>query len=1494
MTGKFTHLHLHTDGSFLDSAITPKKLIDRVVELGDMHSIAITDHGSLSNAFTFFHCAKENNIHPIIGIEAYLVYDRNDLNHDQRSHITLLAMNKEGWENLLKIHTVSYRDWFYQKPCIDYKFLFEHNTGIICLSGCMASHVNRAIRGDNYKKAQSIVEKMKEIFGDRYYIEIQRINVQDNDRFEDRLLSLAQEFHIKVAATNDVHFLKREHHTIHDMLCCTSMGKTFGEEGKLTYSKELYLKSGGEMHELFSNMPEAIESTLEIAERCQLDLAVKRNLYPVYDRIPEDKKMDTEEDTQNNFLYHLVREKYREKIPCDLWKDTRYSDRVKYELETIFKMGYSSYFLIVWDFVNWCDKNNIPVGPGRGCLAPNSQIYKSDGSAVNISDIKVGDKVISNSGSIEVVQEVFQYDCDEDLVLIKSFYGDVRGVSLTKDHKIFAEKLKRPVGYDSWTDGLKKANRYIVDPSGDLDWIDSNNIDKGDWVFIPKPIVDVDFIKDIDLANYIDSSCCKFDEEYVYEYHKNNGVLLNKIKRFVIFDEEFSFILGYFTGDGWLRSPDKYSSYPIVGFAVNKEDSEISIILNDFCKKYNIKYYSQESGELTQYTLKSRSLRNLFRSLFDKYNNISHTKHIPDVIINSDELILKAYIDGLCCADGHIENNSRIRITTVSNLLATQLRFCLLRLLIPSSLKIDNRVDKRTEYKNSSISYCIEYPMEGKKKQNYHVLDNGILLKIKDKKIIKNNYNKVYDIQVSNNHNYLTSSFIVHNSAGGSLVCYLLGITLFDPIKADLIFERFLNPGRTSSPPDIDTDIAQDRRDEVIRYVFERYGHQRCSMIGTFGTCKLKTLIRDGSRVLKIPLATADAMAKSIPEYSTIKVGFDFAIKDSPKFAKFYQDSSNDSSMRLLFEFIKEFEGSKHHSSKHAAGVVIAPEGRQIDEFIPQFYDRDKGIPFTAVDMGDVEQAGLLKMDFLGLSTLTQINEVVELTQAFDGGYYHFLGWTTSDEGLCDEKVIETVFRNQNTLGIFQFEFEGMQGYMKQLGITEFEDLVVLTSAARPGAKDFIPYMSECKHGIRSPEYDDPRLEPILKRTWGVILYQEQAIQLFREMAGLSLADADIARRAIGKKKEELLKKLEKDFVEGSIKNGYSSDVAKTIFDKIALHSGYSFNRSHAYAYSLISWMTAWLKTHYPAEFMAVMLTHGNMFKKYIEECSRLGIVVLPATVNHSKSEFSVKKYNPDICKGYCYYDELYSQIKAEKGSKVIISGTGRIKDVPEDYDFSENGPYSSIEDFVRKNPKINSKIMDQLIYAGALDCFGIMRSVLSENMESILKSARKIKKHEDQEDLFADAFEDNEEASMKQPEREWTLKELFLKEMSATDHCFIVDFKTAFEKDIQEYANGYTISNFIDSPNNTHCIFVGIVYTKKWHKSKKSQKNMMFLNVGDFEHNAEVALFDDALRVTAERMGDEVSENLIREGDVVCVNCKHQGAGKFAANYLKKVDVGS
>jgi DNA polymerase-3 subunit alpha len=1065
-----------------------------MVELGDMESVAITDHGSLSNAFKFFHYAKENNIKPLIGVEAYLVYDKQDLKYDQRSHITLLAMNEEGWKNLLKLHTYSYRDYFYQKPCIDYEMLFKHNNGIICLSGCMASHVNRAIRANNYQKAQKITERMKSVFGDRYYIEIQRINVHDNDNYEDHMLSLAKEFHIKIVATNDVHFLKKEHHTIHEMLCCTSMGKTFGEDGKLTYSKELYLKSGDEMHMLFGNMPEAIESTLEISERCNLDLAIKRNLYPVYNDIPKELVMNTEEDTQNNYLYNLVKERYKRKIPERLWKDPRYADRVKHELNTIFQMGYSSYFLIVWDFVNWCEKNNIPIGPGRG-------------------------------------------------------------------------------------------------------------------------------------------------------------------------------------------------------------------------------------------------------------------------------------------------------------------------------------------------------------------------------------------------------------SAGGSLVCYLLGITLFDPIKAELIFERFLNPGRVGSPPDIDTDISTNCRDIVIRYVFDKYGEQRCSMIGTFGTCKLKTLVRDGSRVLKIPLAIADQIAKSVPEYSAIKVDFEFAIKDSPKFAKYYEEASKDPNMLLLFQFIKEFEGSKHHASKHAAGVVIAPEGCQIDDFIPQFYDREKHIPFTAVDMGDVEQAGLLKMDFLGLDTLTQINEILELCpDVFVGGYYHFVDWIIN-ECLDDNKVIETIFKNQNTLGVFQFEFEGMQGYMKQLGITEFEDLVILTSAARPGAKDFIPYMAECKYGIREPEYDDQKLEPILKRTWGVILYQEQAIQLFRDMAGFSLADADIARRAIGKKKAKLLEKLEHEFIEGSVRNGYSRSASKLVFDKIALHSGYSFNRSHAYAYSLISWMTAWLKTYYTSEFMSVMLTHGGMFKRYIEECGRLKIAVLPPSVNNSKPHFSIEKFDLQLFKSYCYYDELYGLIKAEKNQKVIRSGTGKIKDVPEDYDFSENGPYIDVEDFVRKNSKINSRIMCQLIYAGALDCFGIKRSVLYENIDNILKTARKIKKHENQEELFSDSFE-NDGSSMKQPDREWTLKELFLFELKVTDHCFIVNFKTAFNKDIKEYANGYTIANFNDTPANTHCIFIGIVYTKKWHKSKKTNKNMMFLNIGDFDNNAEVSVFDDALRITAERMKDEVSENLIKEGDVVCVNCVHQGSGKFSANYLKKVDI--
>lgn len=1093
-SSKFVHLHLHSDGSFLDSGITTKKLCKKITELGDMSAVAITDHGSVSNLLKFNSNAKESGIKPIFGMEGYLHFDISKLDIEaMRSHITMIAMNKEGWQNILKLHTFSYKDGFKRKPQFDYNLLEKHSKGLIILSGCMASHVNKYIRADNIKAAKDIVKRMKSIFGDRYYIEIQRIGLDENDKYLDQLISIAQSTDTKLVATNDVHFLNKEDHSIHDMLCCVSFGKYFGDPSKLTYPKELYLKSGTEMQKLFSDIPEAIESTLEIAERCNLDIHEKRNLYPTYP-IPPEFKMDTLEDSQNNYLYNIVRQKYREKLPKELIKDLRYINRVKQELNTIFSMGYSSYFIIVYDFIDFCLKNNIPTGPGRG-------------------------------------------------------------------------------------------------------------------------------------------------------------------------------------------------------------------------------------------------------------------------------------------------------------------------------------------------------------------------------------------------------------SAGGSLVCYLLGITLFDPIKADLIFERFLNEGRRGSPPDIDSDISTERREEVISYVFDKYGRDRCCMIGTFGTCKIKTLVRDGCRVLNLPISLADEISKSVPEYSTVKVDFELAVKDSPKFAKFAEDSKHDQKMSLLFRFIKDFEGIKHHSGVHAAGVVIGPESSQLDDYIPLFYDPDKNRHTSAVDMGDVEETGLLKMDFLGLDTLDRIKETVELTKDFNS-YFDFINFLLKNN-LEDEHTINKVFKNQNTLGVFQFEFEGMQGYMKQLGITEFEDLVIITSAARPGAKDFIPYMSECKYGIRKPEYDDDRLEPILSRTYGVILYQEQAIALFKEMAGFTLVEADLARRAIGKKKADLMDKLKGDFVSGSVKNGFTSGAASSVFDKIALHAGYSFNRSHAYAYSIVSWATAYLKAHYPVEFMSVILTYGSddMTKKYIEECISMGITILPPCVNKSSCRFTVGRFDSKSLKSYSYYDELYGKIDCKDGDKYIRFGTGRIKGVTENYDFSFNGPYSSIEDFIRKNPNINSKIFTQLVYAGALDCFGIKRSVIFENIDSLLKSVKKIKKHEYQVDLFDD--EDDMSGGMKQPEKEWSLKELYTKEMQVINHCFIANFKTVFQDEINEYASGFTIKDFLSKAPGTHCIFIGLVYTKKYHKSKKNGEGMFFLNIGDFESNAEVAVFADAVKKSAERMKDEVSEDLIKDGECLCVNAQYQGNGKFAANYLKRVSLG-
>jgi len=519
-------------------------------------------------------------------------------------------------------------------------------------------------------------------------------------------------------------------------------------------------------------------------------------------------------------------------------------------------------------------------------------------------------------------------------------------------------------------------------------------------------------------------------------------------------------------------------------------------------------------------------------------------------------------------------------------------------------------------------------------------------------------------------------------SAAGSLVSYALGITEIDPLKYNLLFERFLNPERISMP-DIDIDFCKERRPEVISYVAEKYGKDHVAQIITFGTMAAKAAIRDVGRALDIPYAEVDRIAKLVP--NTLNISIDEAMKAEPKLKELYD---SDERYRELIDIARRLEGLSRHASTHAAGVVISPE--PLTQYAPLYKNPTDETVTTQFDMGAVEKIGLLKFDFLGLKTLTVINKTIQYAR--EGGKEIDLGSIPLD----DRKTYE-LLATGNTTGIFQLESDGMREILVKMVPNRFEDLIALVALYRPGPigsgmiEDFI----KRKKGVTEVRYDLPQLREILDETYGVILYQEQVMRIANRLASFTMGEADILRKAMGKKKPEEMEKLKIKFIEGAKKNGIPEAKAERIFDLMSYFAEYGFNKSHSAAYAYVAYQTAYLKANYPVEFMAANLSSDmdstDKIVKFITECRNMGIEVLPPDINESDREFRVSG------------NSIRFGLEAVKGA-----GAAAIDEIVR---ARGKGKFESLDDFLERidSRKVNKKVLEQLVKAGALD--GIITS---------------------------------------------------------------------------------------------------------------------------------------------------------------------------------------
>uniref|UniRef100_UPI000FDB6EAA DNA polymerase III subunit alpha n=1 Tax=Paenibacillus xylaniclasticus TaxID=588083 RepID=UPI000FDB6EAA len=943
---RFVHLHVHSEYSLLDGAARIRELAERAAELG-MDALALTDHGVMYGAIPFYKACRDNGIRPIIGCEVYITagsrLDKGSRKENPIYHLILLAKNETGYRNLMKLVTIGQLEGFHYKPRIDMEALAEYAEGLVCLSSCLGGEVPQHLLHGRPDEAKAAALRYKSIFGDDYYIELQDHGLIEQKKVMPELIALAREIGVKLAATNDAHYLHPEDAAMQDVLICIGTGKTVDDEDRMKIATDqLYLKSGEEMAALFRHVPEAIANTAEIADKCQLELTLGRAALPTFRPVPSGM-------SSTAYLAELCKDGLEARYGGMPSEEAR--QRLEYELAVIERMGYSDYFLIVWDFIRFAHERGIRTGPGRG-------------------------------------------------------------------------------------------------------------------------------------------------------------------------------------------------------------------------------------------------------------------------------------------------------------------------------------------------------------------------------------------------------------SSAGSLVAYVLRITDVDPLKYKLLFERFLNPERISMP-DIDIDFNDERRDEVIAYVSAKYGEEHVAQIITFGTMAARAAVRDVGRAMNVPFGEVDRAAKLIP--NQLGITLEEALRTTPELRDACERQPRTDA---LLKMAMKVEGMPRHASTHAAGVVISQE--PLTHYVPLQAGTER-TALTQYSMENLEAVGLLKMDFLGLRTLSIVERTLQWVKELYGLDLDFRH-IRDDDPL----TYEMLGRGETT-GIFQLESTGVRRVLKEMKPSTFEDIVSVLALYRPGPMEFIPKYIQGKHGLIEVEYPHPSLEPILSDTYGIIVYQEQIMQIASVMAGFSLGEADLLRRAVSKKKREVLDEERAHFVAGSLKQGYTEADANRVYDMIVRFADYGFPRAHAAAYGVLAFQTAYLKAHYPVPFMASMLASvtGNQRKtaEYVDECRRMGIDVLPPDVNESGVTFTPVKRGAGL-----------AEPSATSGGSVVFAGNGQ---EPESLRTAAAGrpaagairfglasvknvgtqaiesimkeraerPYDSLTDFCRRVDLrvVNKRVTESLVLAGAADSLPGHRAQLLGALDEIVEAAAKWRK--DREELQIDLF---------------------------------------------------------------------------------------------------------------------------------------------------------
>ena len=1098
-----------------------------------------------------------------------------------------------------------------------------------------------------------------------------------------------------------------------------------------------------------------------------------------------------------SYLRFKVEKSFQQKIINDKISEDQiqtYKDRIAKELDVFEKLDISSYMLITADFLNYARKNNISVGSGRGCVKGETQVLTENGFK-QLKDIKVGDGVYTHTGVIKKVFNKFKYDVSNEELLSLKLENSFGNLVLTNDHKIYACKNKKEKNIKYYSYKYNKNHKYKGERNvfSDPEWIEAKNLNVGDYVYTLFPENTNKKLNVIfDLSKFVDDNC-KFNENEIFlkkninskfsirsiqketglgfellrSYKNNiNTTNINKdilikyldknnisfdewvalpkwkeysIPRYIKLDDEFLYILGRWVGDGSIRHKNR-------GINIAFHKNEINDIkrIRSFFEKLNFSVYQKkdkDNSNASGLDIGNYILSNLFRSIFNDYKSSSKTKCLPNFFRKLDNEQLICLLKGIIDSDGSIcKKTNRENITTTSKCLILQIKECLNLLKIASGVchkKANTHLGR-----NNADSYVIGFYGIINDKLNKHYYNNGYYSKITYINKVKENF--VYDITVDDDHSYLTSSGIVHNSAGGSYIAYLLNIHCADSIKYGLIFERFHNMLKKSMS-DIDNDITSFGREYVINYVRRKYGNDNVASISNFNRITPKVYIRDISRALELG-GSKESAVKLGNDISGIVPAdvksVDSAYEGIPLFSEYCKKYPE------LINF-KKINNQIRAASKHAAGIVIG--ARSLTGLVPLRHDKDNDVVLE-YEKETTEENGLVKIDILGLKTL----DVIDLT-------YKLI--KQSGKEIPNINFEDNDIKTYNLISSgkceFVFQFGGSPGTMdlcKKVKPNNIEDLALITTIARPSSKEIREDVIKTKHGKKPITFLHKKLENSLKSTFGYALYDESLLQIANDVAGWDLAKADGLRKLTKLKgsKPKLALELQKSFIEGAIKNGLTKPEGELIWDNVIINfEKYSFNKSHAILYSIISYQTAYLKAHYPVEFLLANL----MFEVKSNTPT--------AKLNIEKAKKELREHKVKILPPNINTSELAYKLIDDK---TLLTGLDALRNVGDDAikDILSKRPFKSFQDFMSRvsSRHVRSSTIQALAASGALDCFNISRKkMFLYNSDYRKKLTAWKKKHNSETEDFNYPWEEA---------KDWDITEYYALEVHYLNEGFI------------------------------------------------------------------------------------------------------------------------